>query len=743
MSGYGKLSKATSKLYLAMFIVSFICMLINTVFICIDVSGVKIGESIQHKITSEITEVENSGNEYVLPEIGLDMSMAISDKVFLGDGLFITLAGIILLLFLRNICFVDVRTREFEHTLPVKKTTLVMHEYCFFFLLITGLTIIQGIILLIYQTHYNNVWVKTAGQSASDMFNSAPIQRIVFYTGMYILTLLLIFTWVYLTMTVSKNALSGVIVGVVSCIGLDYIDSYFGLADIVMNVFSKCPAEYEQDSYGRYHVLNADTLFAWEQKKSYLQNVIDAIIHPVFRFDYLEGVLENNTSLFSDNIVYGNTNFDLKTIPFSLLLAIIIVTLVVLILFIWLAGKKRDFTKGGRLSYFKFVEWLFAIFIGFLIFAVLLYVFFYNSYDGYNDNWIIALLPAVAVTIVIIYILTPVKFRLKLSDGFATKRSILSRIYNLNRVIITSIVGLLIASYNIKVMINDIYTTYHEDDGIISDFLRDCFYSTFKSSLYNFVITTVFVTVALLISSKCFGYWSEKNRSVMEFYYTLPESRITKKIKSILYDLLIVIIPFAVSLIYLVYIYLPNTDIRTAGYNYALCVGIVRNSLIVGMFYVFMMVGLLHFIEEMFTNGIMRPIAYIGVIIMVVFSMDGAVNTFKKTFIDDDICNLLRMNYLDGESTKYIVFYSLTGVLLFVLSIILSKKKELSRNEFYFNFSKYLFAFLIAGTLFMITQPYVVAMWHRVVILLSCIIVFLILAYYMTPKEQRVVYKSS
>ncbi|MCR5701572.1 MAG: hypothetical protein K6G76_05440 [Lachnospiraceae bacterium] len=742
MSGYGKISKATGKLYLAMIVAAFICMLINTVFVCADMSGVKIGESIESKITTEISEMKAEGNIYVLPDIGLDMSSTIDDKVNPGMGFMVTIAGIILLMFIRQLCFADVRTKEFELTLPVKKTTLVMHEYWFFFLLITGITMLQGIIFAIYQTHYNNVWTRVAGVNASTDFNGVPLDRLFAYVGMYVLSLLVVFTWVFLCMTVSKNALVGGALALFSWLGLVSFDYNIGFSSLLMNIFSRCPVGYEQDPYGRYIATNIDEVVRWEQKRHYLTNVFDAILHAEQRFEYL-GEVTNKSLGYSGSLFYGGNDFDMKNIPFSMFVAIIVSTLVIGIILIWIAAKKRELTKGGRFAYFKIAEWLFAILCGLMWYEALADRLSYRYNDYYEIIDLTVFISAIAVTVIIIYLLNPIRFKKNETGSYITKRSFFSKLSNFQRVLIASVIGILSAFMYLKEMVESICFTIDEYDKFVGEWTKE----SFQFEVDTFKHRIVIALITLIIVSKGYGYWIEKKRNTREFFEILPESRIRRKVISIVKDLLIVIIPIVFSAISIIHVYLPTVDVNTPGYDYNECATYVRTTLMIAFLYVFMLIGLLHFVEEMFTNGAIRPVAFLGVILMITYSVEGALGTFKNTYIDDDISNLFSANfsvyYYNGKFiTCAVLFYVIIGATLLVLSVMLANKKELSRNGFCFDFSRYLFAFLIAGTAFMMSQPYVVALWHRIIILISCIVVFLLLVYFMTPKEQRVEFDS-
>ena len=693
MRDYIKLTKVTSKLYLGMFIVALICMLINTVFICVDYSGVKIGESIEHKITTEISKEKalNDENIYILPEHGLDISGAISDKVY-EIGFVITMAGIMILMFIRRICFVDTRAREFELTFPVKKTALVMHEYWFFFLLITGVTLLQGIILAIYQTHYNNVWIRIAGVNESAEFNGFGIEKLYAYVGIYILSLLISFTWIFLCVIVCKNEFVGGVTSVVACYVISSIDYWVDFSEIIMCVFSsRVPAEYSIDEIGMYHLMNKDEVEAWEQKKSYIQEIINTIIHPSERLEIING----------------------------LHVAILISMLLIGILLVWIAGKKRHLTRGGRFAYFKVAEYLFAVICGGLWFTFLSDLFWYD----FDKRFYVVLSPLVVIAI-IIYLLNPVKIKPDENRKFITKHGLLARLNDSKRVLIALLTGVVYVFVKDSEMFSAIISRgeyyYYEDDP----------YEVFSWDMGSYAYSITKVMIIILILSKLYRYWSERKGNIREFYETIPLTRKKQKIRSILQDLAITMIPVVVSGVFQMYVYLPNVIKYDVTNNYNKYSQYMKGILVVEILYLFMLIGLLHLIEEMFVNGLMRVFAYGGVIMMIFISLEGACSTFKHSYIDDAIYNLLSMEYSNEKCISYMVFYLIVGIILFVASVILAKNKELSRQGFYFEFEKYLFSIMIAFTVFMMSQPYVVAMWHRAIIGVACILFSGVLVYY-------------
>lgn len=750
MKDYIKLSKVTGKLYLAMLAAALVCMLIDTIFVCVDKTNVHIGESIVNRINSEISEAKSKSadNTYTLPDYGLDFSNEISYKVSFGFGsgfgFYVAMAGIIFLLFVRHMLLPDIRSREFEMTFPVKRSSLIMHEYWFFFILIMGLSIIQGVIFGLYQTHYNKAWLRVSGKKVSGSFIGIPNERLFIYVAVYSIVLLLAFTWIYLWMTMSKNPLLGIVVA-----GLIwFVSNACMLPDLISELITYIfvgPYPLDYDSFGNILNYNADKFLDWQNMHYIIEQISNIIFNPHMIFDYIDDPIyyamvanENGIGIRSDE------NIVMEGVSLVIMIMILVVMLLIGIIAIRVLSGRKQLTNGGRIFNFRFAEWLFAIYTAFIwfIFTTDLLSYYYRIFDDSAglDNYyivkiIVNLLVSCIVALMVKYLLNPLRSR-QTHDYIVSKRRWFDGLksMDINRVIVATIIGVIIAYAKIAMIFYYVSDIHNEVD----DYYREHFFEFYLSDLDYYKSELAAYLLIVLIISKDYRYWVERKSNAREFFDTIPERRISKKMKSIFKDLIVVIIPVVYSGIYINY---RITSLSVSNNISGKFISYGKEMTIIMIFYMLMMVGLLHFMEEMFTNGLMRPVGYIGVIIMIFAGISGAVKTFKHSYIDDDIYNILTMTAINDKYMGMIIFYLLTGIVLLSISVILSEKRDNSKNGFYFEFEKYMFALMISVSVFFMAQPYVVALWHRVLIFAACIIMFVLIVYFMTPKEYRAVVK--
>lgn len=736
MKDYIKLSKATGRLYLAMFITAFVCMLINTIFICVDRSNVRIGESIEHKITTEINKEksESADKTYSMPEKGLDLSVEICDKALYDGGYLLTVFGIIFLLFVRRLSFSDVRAREFEMTFPVKKSSLFMYEYWFFFIMITCTTFIQGIILRLYQTHYNKVWAGILGKNVPDGFVTVPNDKLLKYTAIYALLLLLAFTWVYLGMILCKNPLLGIVISCVVWFGLSNFDISGILTQLLLYIFvGKFPIEY--DDFGHALNYNQEVFLNWQNKENVIGQIMNVIFYPCSIFDYIDNPVEYAMTANTDGIgISSDMSIPLKNASPMLLLFILIFMLIAGIIAIKILSGKKQLTNGGRIFNFRFAEWLMAICVGIIwfVFATDYLIYKPGHYEpNYELIFVYGIMSSIVFVLIVRFLLNPIKLK-HINDNYTSKRNVFSILLNMDiiRVIIASVVGIALA----YLKLSDEFLYIYDLSKIEEEYYRHHFFDSYLSDIYEYRNFLFVCLIMILILSKAYKYWIERNSTTRDFLETIPRNRIAVKVKEIVSDMSIVLIPTVFSILYINYrINILNVSTDIMGSFLENC----KDMFIVMCFYMIMIIGLIHLMEEMFANGLMRPVGYVGAMIMISSGVNGAVSTFKNTYIDDDINNLLTMNNTNGKMIGNIIFYVVIGTILIILSFILAKKKEHSSNVFYFNFEKYLFSFFISVTVFFMAQPYIVAIWHRILILLSCVFMYLMLVYLMTPKDSR------
>lgn len=808
MNRLHRLSKVTGKLYLAMFLAALVCMLINTLYICVDRSGVRPGESIESKITADINEAikGSENNSYALPVTGLDMSEGISDKMDEMFGFLAAMAGIVFLLFMREISFTDTRTREFEQTLPVKKTTLVMHEYWFFFVLILGVTLLQGFVLMGYQTHYNEVWVRTAGIAAPTGFNSVPEGKLFVYILMYAFSLIIGYTWIYLGMTVCRNSLLGgaASIGMWAGMVFAYDNLGYGLADFLTRII----AGGYPGTVGVNGELIPDgglTGMVWEQKRYFIDGVIELILEPQYRFWYLRDIINHQTYGNGIRYIFNRiTAIPEDDMSFVAAIGIMAAALIIGIVLIWIAAKTRQLSKGGRLSYFTAVEYMAALLCG-----LVWYVFLteYLAYDMYVSSWFI-IFSTLTVTAAVALLIHPIRFKKRISyiaeQGAYTGRFLkeergeLAKLlyYDGRRIFIALMAEILAIYVFVSSMFSDGSIMYY-DDADIAECLSHApyeisfYFENISDDILNhFHLRIIGVVMAVLLISKLFEYWQERNGDTRSFLETFPIRRKNKAAFSAAFDLLVTIIPVIFAGIY-VYVRMgkllagANIELEWLGSS-------MRGIVITDVAYIVMLVGLLHFMEELFPNGLMRVVGFAAGVMMTgyaLFSLCMAyvhssavqfvygllslglpgnnypfVNAltegvwFAHSYIDVPVLfrgSLLQYYnsvFADSSNTSsfgtlydfskassyigYAFFYLTAGAVLLVIACIMAQKKEMSRSGFYFEFGRYIFAGMIAFTMLCITRMYVVAVWHIILVDVSCAIMFALFIYLMIPSKR-------
>ncbi len=816
MKDFHKLSKATGKLYPAMFLAAVLCMLINTVYLCIDSTGIKVGQSIEQTITTSVNEekAKNTDQSYTLPEQGLDLSEAIRDKGRDLLGFISAMAGIIFLLVIREISMNDRRTREFELTLPVKKSALVMHEYWFFFILITSMTLLQGVILAVFQKHYNDVWVRMSGIKAPEGFNSIPTEKLYIYIAFYTVSLLMGFTWIYLGMTICRNSLLGGVISIGTWVGsiLIYADSGYQIVYILMDAFvESCPGS--ANSAGNVVSYSDHAFELWNSKCFFIDNFIESILSVCSRFDYIGDLIEADTSI---NGVVGGYQDVYDFVPYNITLAkymVILCTILVIgIVLIGLAARKRQLSDGGRFSYFAIADYLFALFCGGI------WLTFLNEFILLDIDVVFNILSTITVIVLIALIIHPIK--IGKSVNYNTKQGITAKIFSRDkekkskkcsdmgqqiakliyydgiRCVLFLAIGIIIvyaliekSTYYRNITLGfdfDIEQDIQLSRSIILMHLGDLS----NSIIYNFQGEILCVVIIVLIISKLSGYWLERKSSARDFFNTIPIKRGVKSGFSIVRDLIITIIPIVIAGVMI--FHQAENVLADMEINMEWLSKSIMGMVIADIGYAVMIVGLMHLIEEMFPNGVVRLIGFLGFVMMTAYSLNSFETLYNKVPMSEYAYEVLTLklpgsyhffvNSLFGTSAgdflkdvqvlykgevfaygdlltgnsldyytlgklysfsnpssyiSYTIFYIVAGVILLALAYRWAKRKDGSMNILYFDFQKYLVVAVFSLNLFCILQPFVVALWHRLIILAACILVFALLIYLMTPRKNK------
>lgn len=318
MNGFAKLTRETWKFYLGVLVISLVCVISNSLYLC--------GET-------KFQYVDDNSCFYAE---GIKLSSLIVDKAEGYDliSFFTVIAGIIIVLSIRHIPFMEQRGKEFQVFLPVKQRTIILHDFlCMIGIIVISFLAMTGIFLSA-QTKYNKDMLEAAYIHNIDGMNDNLVilanKELLQYIFCYFLFILLFFAIIYLGIVVCKNCMAGMLIAICT-----WRFVMFFLEEVYWFL----------SSYYSKH-LGISTIEA--EQKSLLQKIenLQAAINPqeFFCFGGYQG------SEMADGISIWIT----------------IGLIVLLLLMIVLAAGKIEISKG-KLFYFSFLDYVFAIICGIVI----------------------------------------------------------------------------------------------------------------------------------------------------------------------------------------------------------------------------------------------------------------------------------------------------------------------------------------------------------------------------------------
>lgn len=254
---------------------------------------------------------------------GIDYTQALRDKFENSSicGMNVLFLGIMMVVLLKRMLFFDRKRQEFQKTLPIKQTTWAIYDYVSgLFIIFLGILIFSGL-LVHHQTRLNENILEAAIQHGITSYDKDMItvanERLLVYLAFYLILLILIYSYITLFVTLSKNAIAGVILA--GGCGL----AIYWLFDMIF--------------YDYYYEL------------------------------VLEGLSSSPFWITQRLQEYGCSQFDAT---FWNATGVYIVAIVLLVLGIIVVSKKRELSKG-RIFCFSIMEFAFVILV-FMLIAVIL-----------------------------------------------------------------------------------------------------------------------------------------------------------------------------------------------------------------------------------------------------------------------------------------------------------------------------------------------------------------------------------
>lgn len=188
MKDFLKLTKENGKFYLTAFCVALLFVVSNNIYLMRDVRKQYAGGK----------EICNLAYLFLDKADGYDLV-----------GFWLVLVGLVVIMLIRYVPYIDMRKMEFQMFLPVKKRTIVLQEYLCTVLLIVALWLVSACTYGVVQGSLNRAVIQgNDGMRAEAAFATRNLWSV---GGCYLLYLIFICTLLYLGLVICKNGIVGMV----------------------------------------------------------------------------------------------------------------------------------------------------------------------------------------------------------------------------------------------------------------------------------------------------------------------------------------------------------------------------------------------------------------------------------------------------------------------------------------------------------------------------------------------------
>lgn len=343
MKSFGRLLAISRRFYLCVLAIVTIFVLMDCIYICNDCGISLTKTSVEQYVENTLTREDG---ESMLETRYINLASTVIDK---GNnvslmGLWVTMAGIIVLLFVRAISFADDRTQEFRTTWPVKGWVREVYDYLALLGIIIFGIVLETVILYTVQVRYNDLFLNVLGEhgivSRVTEFMSQSPQNLLVNMGYYLICLIAAYTWIYLGMSLAKNVLAGAAIALIVKGVLAFLCETF-VWEIVTDVTMLVTAGNDEMA-------------------NYVANEVSDIGFSVVSGAGFFWLLDLNQSL--------DGGYDTFTITHWIVIQLVLCVLMVAGIII--SAKKKDLSKG-KLLYFPILDYPLAFVTGIGFYAFL------------------------------------------------------------------------------------------------------------------------------------------------------------------------------------------------------------------------------------------------------------------------------------------------------------------------------------------------------------------------------------
>lgn len=368
------------KTYVVLFVIILFASICDLAFIYQDEEVAFSRRDIEHSVELKIKERKAAtGKAPEGNELLLDFSKNVYRQKADGDtvlSLFTSIVGIVLLvLFLKRYEF-NRRIREFRRTLPIRQKTLQLQEYTVGAAVILCQSLLEGLVLGIWQRNYNGVVLEYAKETGDFKVSEAVLATLQGnlwgYVSIMLLLLLVIYSFLYLAATITKNPAAGCLIfwGIWGSMQI--------FVEVVLPFLGHCLY------YSR----------------------MEEAVSPVWMNNQLERLRVWGWGMVSPDEFLNGVDMEKGTMagyPMELGVGIYIVLLLLCIGFIVVVTERKDLTRG-RLFYLPVLDYPFAILCGIYVFFLLNEITWYTMIEACIGIGIIT-------TVIILFIIHPHSIR--------------------------------------------------------------------------------------------------------------------------------------------------------------------------------------------------------------------------------------------------------------------------------------------------------------------------------------------
>ncbi len=347
MEGVKRLFEQSKRFYLVILILVLFCSSLDCWYISSNyLSRLNSLEYIEELVQNTDALQAFSNNKISLGEIFVNRLVDLN-----AIYIIFVMIGIFAILLIRGFAFMDERTKEFRLMWPVKGWLRELYDYVSVFLIIGIGYLFQLFVLLMVQIHSNNrlqELLHLDGENAvvSEMIKTSNTTLVnsVLYC---VFSVLLLYTWIYFCMTITRNPMVGIVVA------LFVYQSFYVLCDTwIWEIDYRFSENYLQNNMNSYEPWFYVYRILW-----FCCSLLS---------DYWASCCYNPSERsFVETYIEVFDSYDIQICSLERWMLCKIVVFVILILGIVWTTRKKNFEQGKIFCFAQF-DYLSSIYVGIL-----------------------------------------------------------------------------------------------------------------------------------------------------------------------------------------------------------------------------------------------------------------------------------------------------------------------------------------------------------------------------------------